>query len=448
MNKLAETGLSVQDRIWILAIAIANIAIHLVFINNYGIFRDELYYLACADRLAWGYVDQPPLVALIARAVTSTLGDSLWAVRLPAVLAGTATVYLSGWLALRLGAGRIGAMIAAIATMLGPFDLFIFHIYSMNAFEALFWTILIYIFIKIIHTKRETLWLWFGGMLGIALMNKYSAGFLAFFLLAGMLFTPMRRQFLRPKFWLGMLIALAIFTPHIIWQINNDFPTLEFMANARARKMAAFGPLEYFVQQALMAGPLAYLLVLGGTIYFIISKKLREYLPIPLAYILLLGFFIITGGKPYYIAPVFPAMFALGGRWIQDIFIKYHLPKLRYAALALALAAGVITAPMTLPVLPPEQFVAYQKSLGLRAESGEKNALGELPQTFADMFGWREMARKVSDIYMTIDPELRSKTIVAARNYGEAGAMEYFAREYPLPPPASTHNNYWIWGLP
>ena len=118
----------------------------------------------------------------------------------------------------------------------------------------------------------------------------------------------------------------------------------------------------------------------------------------------------------------------------------------KYAFPVLMMVGGIVTAPIALPCLPVETYIRYSRAIGIAPQSSEAKELAELPQHYADMFGWENMAKTVSTVYMALAPEEREKTVIYAHNYGEAGAIEYYSRKYPLPPVISPHNNYWIWG--
>jgi len=183
--------------------------------SRYGYFRDELYYFACGEHLDWGYVDQPPFVALMAAITRGVLGDSLLAVRFfPALCAGL-TVLLTGLTARELGGKRFAQALAAIVVMIGPVYLSIGHFFSMNCFDYVFWILAIYMVVRILKEDRPKLWLLFGLVAGAGLMNKYSMGFLGLGLVVGLVLTSSRRHLLSRWIWLGGALAFVIFLPHI-----------------------------------------------------------------------------------------------------------------------------------------------------------------------------------------------------------------------------------------
>ena len=208
--------------------------VHMAFARNYGYFVDELYHLACAEHLAWGYVDQPSLIAVIGWVTRKLLGDSLPAIRFFPALAAAGKVILTGMIAREMGARRSAQALAALCVMVAPVYLFMDHIFTMNAFEPLFWMGCAWLVLRILRTGNQKLWLAFGALAGVGLHNKYSMLFFGLGVFAGVLLTPARRTLRQPWIWLGGLLALLIFLPNIFWNIQHDFPFLQLQQNIRA----------------------------------------------------------------------------------------------------------------------------------------------------------------------------------------------------------------------
>ena len=233
-------------------IAAAKLVLHLLWANGYGYFRDELYYIACARHLAWGYVDHPPLSVAVLAGVRAALGDSRPALRLLPALVGAAVVLLAGWLAREIGGGRVAMVLAAIAALVAPVYLAIDHFYSMNALEGLFWTVAVCLVARILRMRGVVTWqTWavLGVVLGLGLLNKASLLWLIGGVFLGLVLTPQRRLLRSPGPWLAVVIAAALLAPHVVWQIDNGWPTREFMQNATGEKMAAISPLAFLRAQ-------------------------------------------------------------------------------------------------------------------------------------------------------------------------------------------------------
>ena len=208
-------------------------AIHLVCINQYGFFRDELYFLACGEHLDWGYVDQPPLVAIYAW-IARHLGSSTLAVRILPLLAAAGLVALTGAMARRLGGGLFAQFLACLTTLIAPFFISVGHFLSMNIFEPLFWMGMAYVAIVIFQGGSEKLWLLFGLLAGLGLENKHTTLFFGSSFVLAMLLTKQRRHFARPWIWLGGVIAAIVFAPNALWEVRHHFATVELLQNIAA----------------------------------------------------------------------------------------------------------------------------------------------------------------------------------------------------------------------
>jgi 4-amino-4-deoxy-L-arabinose transferase-like glycosyltransferase len=239
------------------SIAVAKLLIHLYASRNYGYFIDELYYLACGDHLDWGYVDQPPMVALIAKIERSFFGDSLEAIRFLPALAGATKVLLTGIIARELGGNRFAQILAALAVLVAPGFLAVDNLLSMNSFEALLWTGCAYLLVRIVKTGNQRLWIWFGVLAGIGLENKHSMLIWGAAIAAGLLLTPQRQFFRAPWIWLAGLLAFLIFLPNLIWNYQHHFPFLELQANIRrSGRNVGLTPLSFFGEEVLSMNPI------------------------------------------------------------------------------------------------------------------------------------------------------------------------------------------------
>ncbi len=428
---------------WVWWIAGFKLALNVAFHGRYGYFRDELYYIACSDHLAWGYVDQPPLCALILAVTRWLFGDSLYAIRFVPALAGAGVVVLAGSMARLLGGKKFAQLLAAAAAALSPVILGnAARYYSLNAFDLFFWALLAWIVIWIIVQERPDGWLWFGVAAGVGLLNKYSVGFLVAGLGAGLLLTSQRRQLLDRRFWLAAAIALLLFLPHILWQVNNNFPSLEFMRRAAGEKNVASPPLEFLIGQFMQSGFMQSTLWLLGLVFFAFHPSGRKVRLFAWAYVLVFAVMILTHAKVYYLTPIYAPLMAAGAVLLERVPWKGVRPIFVTALVLLS----VLVMPFAIPVLPVEKFISYQNALGLTPKPEEHSPLEELPQYYADMFGWEEMVEQVAAIYRQLTPEEQAGCVIYVRNYGQAGAIDFFGRRYGLPPVLCPHNNYWLWG--
>ncbi len=432
----------------VLYIALAKLAIHLYAARFYGYFGDELYFMACSRHLAWGYVDQPPLIAVIVRIERMLFGDSLQSIRLFAALAGACTVLLAGWIARELGGRRFAQTLAAVAVLSAGVCLSMNHYISMNAFEPPLWMGCALILIRIIKTGNQKLWLWFGVIAGIALENKYGIVFFATGVVAGLLLTEQRAMFLKPWIWLGGLIAFVIFLPNLIWNIQHHFPFFELLANIRHNgRNVPLTHLQFLGQVALHMNPVSVPLVLGGLWFLFAHPQGKQFRVLGWASLVLLAVIMFSAnGRPYYVAPADPLLFAAGGVAMEAWFSRHGLQWLKPAYVCLLLISAAIGAPLAIPVLSPEAYIRYSQRLHFAPPPIETEKLGPLPQFFADMFGWEEMTVEAARIYNSLPPDVRPKTAILAGTYGQAAAVDLFGRKYGLPNAISPHQSYFFWG--
>ncbi len=427
-------------------IATAQFVLQVAFHDSYGYFRDELYYIACSKHLAWGYVDQPPLSLFLLAVTRWTLGESLQAIRFLPSLAGAAVVVIAALTARKLGGGRFAQGLASLCVVGAHVLLGAGRFFSMNAFDVLFWALAFYLVVRIVTEDNPKLWIWFGVVVGLGLLNKYSVGFLCVGLFGGLLLTSARKHLTTRWFWFGAIIAALLFLPHVIWEVRNGFPSIEFMRNASQQKNVPTAFLDFLTGQFWEVNFFNAPIWLLGLFYFFFDNDGKRYRLLAWTYVLLFAVFVVGNGKAYYLAPVYPVLLAGGAllleRWIAQRSWNWLKPV--YAALLILWTTAAL--PFALPVLPVQSFISYQNSLGMTPKAEERLSLGVLPQGYADEFGWEEFAATVAQVYQTLTPEEQSKCVIYVRNYGEAGAVDFFGKKYFLPNALCAHNSYWYWG--
>jgi hypothetical protein len=428
---------------------------HMMTAARYGYFRDALYYLACSEHLDWGYVDQPPLIALVAWVTRNTFGTSLRALLLWPALAGCGRILLTAAFARELGAKRFGTALAAVLAAIPAVWIAIDHQFAMNAFEPLFWTGCAFVLLRMIRTGDVRLWLAFGAIGGLGLENKYSIGFFATALLLGLLLTPQRKLLWTPWALAGGGIALLIFLPNLLWNIHHHWPFLELMRNIRTSgKDIALPPPAYFGQQVLMMAPQTLPFWLAGIGLYFFSRRAAAYRVFGWAFVLTIAFFMLMHGKDYYSAPAYAMVLAAGAVATEVFFDSARFAarsklraRLMGATFRVLVIASLVMLPMVLPILPIDKFIALQKWIGIEPPRTEKNQIGVLlPQYYADEFGWPEMVEQVARVYHSLPPQEQAKTAIYTENYGEAGAIDFFGSRYGLPKAICAHQNYFFWG--
>lgn len=425
-----------------------------IALGNYGYFRDELYYIACSNRLAWGYVDHPPLSIALLALTRALLGDGLWAIRLPALLALSGAVFSTGLIARSLGGGRFAQAVAGVALIANPTIMGSSSFYSMNALDLLFWAALALILSETLRTGKANGWLLFGLVAGLGLLNKYSVAFLGGTLVVALLLTRYRRHFLYWQLWLGGFIAGALFVPHLLWQLRNGFPTLEFMYNASHFKNTDLPPHLYLLTQVLEMGPFNAILWGGGIIWACWPRRVTteatatpDARPRLLAsiFLLLLAFYAFsTGAKPYYMATAYTFMLPVGA-YALEALSRPRPWLVRIPAVGLLSLGAAVTLPIALPLLPPEASIRYITTIGIAPAPAEDSHDNPMPQHLADRFGWPEMAAEMTRAYKALPQDEQQDCVIVVMNYGAAAALEFFGDKETLPHILCGHNNYFLW---
>lgn len=434
------------DRTLILCFGAATLLLHLLTNGGYGYFRDELYYIACGQHLAWGYVDQPPLSILLVRLSRMVFGDSLHGIRLLPAVAAAGTVVLTGMIARQLGGRAWAVALSCAASFTAPVYIINGNFFSMNAFEPLLWMGCIYFIIRIINGGPSSLWLWVGLLAGLGIENKHSTVFFGIAVAVAVLLSPERRHFTEKWIWLAGFIACLIALPNVIWQIQNNWATWELLSNvARSNKNVVLNPFDFLAQQVLLMNPGTLPLWLGGLIWLFASTDGRRYRALGIVYILALIEFIVLHGKVYYLAPAYPMLFAAGGIAVERLF-RTRWSWLKPAMATLMILPAAILAPIALPILAPEKLVAYMQAIHFQPPRTETSHTAALPQYFADQFGWEQMVASVAQAYNRLSPEDKNRAAIFCQNYGQAGAIDFFGPQHGLPPAISGHQNYFLWG--
>ncbi len=414
---------------------------------GYGYFRDELYYILCGRNLDWGYVDHGPMVALQARVAIALFGKSLLGIRLLSALAGAAKIFLTGQLAWSFGGRRWAQALAMLGVLLAPQFLGLDSFLSMNSFEPVFWMTALLAIVRIVSGAHPRWWLLFGIAGGLGALNKPSILVFLVALLAGLLLTP-QRTVLTSRWCAAAIVLIALLgTPFLLWQVHHGWPTLEFLRNGKLEhKNVILTPLQFLSTQIFMLNPVSVLLWGSGLLWLILSREGRSFRWVGWTYLIFLALMIKLHAKDYYLAPVYPVLFAAGGVAFQSLFRTRKTAWLVPAYAALVLVTGVFILPMAIPVLRPAAWIGYTTRLHLRGTNTENAATGPLQQFYADRFGWQELTDSVTRIYNSLSPEERAKAGILCSNYGEASAINFLATQPGLPFAISGHNNYFLWG--
>ena len=437
----------------VVLLAVANFLLHLYFNNRYGYFRDEFDYMSCGDHLAWGYVDQPPLIPFLIHICRALLGDSLRSIRFIPALASSLLIVQTAAIARELGGRRYALLLSAVCALIAPQYLSNGSLLGTNCLEPNLWMGCAYFAILAIQRNSPRYWLWFGGVAGLGLEEKYSIALFGLGIVVGLLLTEQRRVFLNKWIWLGGLAALLIFLPNVLWNIKYDWPFIQLIRGIRAEgRDVVLGPFSYFFQQTLLVNPLTAPIWLAGLFALLFSMRLKPYRALGWCYLVCYTIFFMLHGKNYYLAPVYPTLLASGAVVIESAIHRTANagPHRRWLKLVIALvllASGAHLTPVVVPVLSPDGFLAYTKYLPFKLPVMEHaHARAALPQWYSDQFGWKEIVDETAVAWNRIPAAERPGCGIFAQDYGQAGAIDFFGRRAGLPPALSGHQTYFLWG--
>lgn len=429
-----------RDRVAI-SLSVVVGAFHLAVANRYDLFRDELYFIVCGRHPAFGYADQPPLVPIVA-AVTYAAEAQTWLVRLPAVFAATALVWVVVAFIRLLGGRDAAAWIGGIAAALAPMLMGLTATLNTTTFEPLAWTIVAYGLARAVLLADRRAVLWAGVAAGLAMEAKYALPLWLLSLAVALALFPERRILRYAELWIGLAIALLVAMPSVIWQAAHGFPFAELVRNA-GEKDVAVTPLAFAVNQILVFDPLFAPIWLCGLGAPFFMRDLRPLRFVGVAFAITATAIIAGHGKDYYLAPAYPSLLAVGAVAVERL-VRGRTVRVCYMVVASAVA--LVGAPLALPILAPDALVAYEERIHVRAHGQEQGDDGDaLPSTFADMLGWHDYVREVGLAFSALPPGERARTAVLVDNYGEAAALDVYGFVYHLPPALSGHNQYFFW---
>jgi hypothetical protein len=418
------------ERLAVGLIALGFVALELALSPRYGIHRDELYFIQCAHHLAWGYVDQPPFVPFVAWLEGGVFGVSSTALRLMPALAGGGSVVITALMARELKGGTRAQIIGALAAATSAQLLAMFHLLSTAAFDAFFWSLISWLALRLLRTKEARLWLPLGVVAGIGLLNKLDIAILVAALAAAISLGSSRRLLASRYALGGALLAIGLSSPDLIWNATHSWAQLSMLESLHHENSTLGASLGFIPSQLIVVGPVLAVVWIGG---LLVLRKDPAGRPLALTYLLLLAFFTVTGGKSYYLAGAYFALFAAGGVFVEQRVARATRTGRFRRWVVLVVAGALPTLPLALPVLPAS---------ALPSGSWE----GQINKDLSATLGWQQLAGQVARIAAGLPPAERSQLVIMAGDYGAAGAIDLYGPAYGLPPAISGHNSYWWWG--
>ncbi|TAL81459.1 MAG: glycosyltransferase family 39 protein [Bacteroidetes bacterium] len=437
-------GKTITDPI-IIFLVVFNILIHLFVISNLEYHRDELLYFSLGLHPAAGYATVPPMIGWIAWLMQNIFGYSLFAVRLfPAIMSGL-MVFVVSSIAKELGGSRYSTILAAIGIILSIFGLRTFALFQPVHLDLLFWTISIYLVIKYINTSLDKYLVLFGIFAGIALLNKYLIALLFFCFLVTIPFTQLKRVFGNPRFWTGILAGLIVFLPNLIWQILHGLPVTGHLSELARTQLVNVDRIAFLTDQIIIPGGASFLTI-AGLLYLFINKNAVKFRIMGIMAVLIILILMLLRGKSYYTIGLFPFLIAAGAVSAENI-LKKTWTRLLLIVFLIIITIPVI--PIGIPVLRTEGLVNYFNVLGVKykidvGRRWEDGSIHSLPQDYADMLGWEELAALADKAYQMV-PDKKS-CFIYCENYGQAGAITVIGKKYGLPEAVcfSESFRYWI----
>ncbi len=401
-------------------------AVQTALSGRYGYHRDELYFLVAGDHPAAGYVDQPPLTPLLARASTELFGDTLFGLRAVAILAYMAIVVVVALIARELGADRQAQTLAAVCGAVSSIVLVIGHMVSTATFDMLIWLLVSWFVLRLLRTGDGRWHLAIGAAVGVGMQNKYLILLLVFGVLASVLIVGPRRVLVTPWLAAGVLIALVIALPNLWWQVVHGWPQLT-VAGGISEKDGLENRLMFVPLQLVYVSPPFVPILIAGLLR--LWREIRWARAFAVAYPLLAVVVLAIGGKPYYVLPLLIVVLAAG---VEPAVRWAHSARRRTILVAVVAVSAVVNAVATLPLLPPSAVGVVN---AMNKEQGEQ-------------VGWPSLVATVASVWERIPVEQRDRAVIFTQNYGEAGAIDQFGPSHGLPSAYSGHMSYADWGPP
>jgi hypothetical protein len=421
--------------------------IHVIANPHYGFQRDEMLYLALGQHPDWGYWTVPPMIGWIAYAVQFIFGDDLATVRMAPTLLCCGMLLLTGGIAQELGAGRYGQFLAGLAILVSPAYLRNGTLFQPVASDIFFWTLSTYVFLRYLNTEEDRWMYAFGGILGFGLLNKYMVAFLITAIVFALLLTAKRSMLLQKNTWIAFGLLLLIFFPNFWWQYQNHFPVVWHMNELSQTQLVNVNRISFMVDQLLMNLP-SVLLWLGGLYWLFLGAKSGSYRIFGWVFLFVIALMLALRGKSYYTLGIYPLAMGAGGVfWENQLNRSWY----RWFFPALMIALIVPIFPFGCPILEAPAMARYGKwittRLGLDGPlRWEDGFVHDLPQDYADMLGWDEMAQKVAKAYHA--SENPDQCLIYCDNYGEASAVYYARKKLKLPEPYSFNETFLLWAPP
>jgi hypothetical protein len=416
-------------------------------ISNYGFHRDELLHLTLGDHLDWGYMEVPPLIAVLAKISTAVFGSSVTAARIFPAIASALMVWFTGLLVVEFGGRRFAIALACLCMIFSPGMAASGYLFQPVVFDQLWWLLAAYLSVKYVNTNNTKYLYWLGLVIGLGLLTKYTMAFFTGALLLGILLTPQRKLLWRKEVLITVAITTLVFLPNILWQYAHHWPVAAHMSKLKQQQLDYVKPSDFIFAQLFLHGT-SVLVWIAGFGFLLFHGALKKYRFVALAYILVFAFLLKMNGKGYYLLAGYPMLFAAGGFGVAWVIKNYVA---RGIALLLFTVPNLALLPVIMPLLPINQALGFFKYYREHAPfmdfaiTWEDHKKHQTTQDYADMFGWDKMASKAAATYHSLTPEQQRRTVIFADNYGEAGALHIYRKQYGLPEVICLNSSFALW---
>lgn len=414
-----------KGTIILLTFIIFKIVLQYILVNPvYELHRDEFLHLDQAKHLAWGFHSVPPFTSWISWLIFQ-LGNSIFWIKFFPALFGALTI-LVVWKTIEALKGSLFACVLASTALLFSVLLRINILYQPNSLDILCWTLICYTLIRYIQTNNAN-WLYFLAIsFAIGFLNKYNITFCLLGLLPALILTKQRNIFIKPEFYFSLILALALISPNIIWQIENDFPVLKHLKELAETQLIHVNRMD-FLKEQLFFFIGSIFIPITAFIGFFSYAPFKPFRLLFWSYLFTIVIFILLKAKPYYAIGLYPILFAFGAIYLSELLQQGWKFYFRYLMIGIILLFAIPLIKTALPIYTPQKYVQFAKEKKAFSEhtweDGKKHFIS---QDFADMLGWRELASKVDSIYLTIAD--KNHTLILCDNYGQAGAINYYSK--------------------
>jgi len=429
-----------KDWLIIIGLALIKLLIHLLTNTNYELHRDAFLYYSLGEHLDWGYLSVPPLIAVFSKTSVFLFGKTIFALRFFPAIIGSVSVIIIAKIVKQLNGGILAILIAVSAFILSPAFLRSNTLFQPVSFNQFFWLLSGYLIVKLIKSNNPKNWITIFIVFGLAFLNKYSISFVILSFLISLLLTKQRVLFKSKYFILGGITGILIILPNLFWQYDHNWPLIHHLSELQKTQFINVSIIGFIIDQLTMNLP-GLIVWMTGLLTFLFFKTEQKYRVLAYLYLFTVLIIILLGGKSYYTLGLYPILFALGGYTIDKYFKAY----LKYGIIALAIFISIPMLPFSLPVYSHEEMEDYSKKTAEFTNRWEDGKIHNLPQDYADMTGWKELAELVIDTYQSLPEESKKRCSIYAEEYCTAGAILFYGEEYGLPEPICFNDNFLLW---